>query len=131
MKALKSALYVASIVLILAACSNEKANHFEPVEEKYYKHYIGVLDFGAYTGLQVSETCDEEGPYTYLDVEDDMVINYVDLLKEKGFVDDATPSYWLNLAGIETNDTIYLKNANYQVQLLYDSDGNILVVGIF
>lgn len=107
------------------------ADHFEPVEEKYYKNYIGVLDFGAYAGLQLPEACDEEGPYVYLGVKDYMLINYVDSLKEKGFDDDGSPSYLLGLVGVETNDTIYLKNAKYQVMLMYDPDAGMLTIGVY
>lgn len=89
------------------------ADHFEPIEEKYYKSYIGVLDFGAYTGLTVSKSSKEKGPYSYINVKDYMLIHYVESLKKKGFEDDGLPSYVLDLVGIETNDTIYLKNAKY------------------
>lgn len=107
------------------------ADHFEPVEEKYYKNYIGVLDFGAYSGLPLSETCDEKGPFVYINVKDYMLIHYVESLKEKGFEDDGLPSYALGLVGIETNDTIYLKNAKYQVQLMYDPDIGMLGLGVY
>lgn len=107
------------------------ADHFEPVEEKYYKNYIGVLDFGAYTGLSLSETSDEKGPFGYMNVKDYMLINYVESLKEQGFEDDGLPSYALGLVGIETNDTIYLKNAKYQVQLMYHPDTSTLMIGVY
>lgn len=122
--------YIEEVDELAKAAEKYIADHFEPVEEKYYKNYIGVLDFGAYTGLPLSETSDEKGPFTYINVKDYMLINYVESLKENGFEDDGLPSYVFGLVGIETNDTIYLKNAKYQVQLMYHPDDSILIIGV-
>ena len=80
--------------------------------------------------MPLSEPSDEEGPFAYTNVKDYMLINYVDSLKEKGFEDDEMPTYLLGLVGVEKNDTIYLKNAKYEIQLLYGADTGILIVGI-
>ena len=106
------------------------ADNFKPLEEKYYKTYIGVLDFGAYTGLQAEETDDKEDMYVYQGVKDYMLINYVDSLKEIGFEDDGAPSYLFNSIGVETNNTIYLKNVKYHILLMYEPVGSILIVMI-
>lgn len=123
--------YTEEVDELAEAAEKYIADHFEPVEEKYYKNYIGVLDFGAYTGLPLSETSDEKGPFGYINVKDYMLIDYVESLKETGFEDDGLPSYALDLVGIETNDTIYLKNAKYQVQLMYNPDTSILIIGVY
>ena len=107
------------------------ADHFEPIEEKYYESYIGVLDFGAYTGLTVSESSKKEGPYSYINVKDYMLINYVESLKEKGFEDDGFSSHVLDSLGVEINNMMYLKNTQYHINLVYDPEVGILTIGVY
>ncbi len=120
--------HIEEIEKIIIDAEKYIANNFEPIEIKYYDDYVGVLDFGAFSGIAAAPTT-KEGIYVYLDIKDYMLIHYVDALYEKGFEDDNRPSDLLGGVGIETNDTIYLKNAHYELTLMYHNDN--LVIGVY
>ena len=46
--------YTEDVNELVASAEKYIADNFEPIEIKYYDGYMGVLDFGAYTGLPLN-----------------------------------------------------------------------------
>ena len=111
--------YTEDVNELVASAEKYIADNFEPIEIKYYDGYMGVLDFGAYTGLPLNTSSSTESMFFYTEVKDYMVVNYVRDLKDQGFEEDKDRNLLLSEFGVSTGDTMYLKNSKYSLMLLY------------
>ncbi len=120
--------YIEGLEEMVKSAEKYLADNFEPVELKYYKDYMGVLDFGAYAGIEVFKTDidDKGGVYTYIDAKDYMLIPYIQELKNQGFQENKQVNAIFNALEVDITDTIYLKNSQYNIGVMY-SDYVLLV----